>query len=358
MMKRLLCSFALLTVSAAFSLAQAASYQVVTDRSELLERINLLSSDLYKRGRVHVVEISVEAYAQLTFEERKALKPISIEQVQNDFAYSPVKRSEHPLFQSLVSQLSSERMKETVVQLGTYRSRYVGSEGNKQAVDWAIEQFKSFGLETRTECFRYSGGQVCNAIGLKRGSLSNDKYVVMGHIDTVGRAFAGADDNGSGVAGVLEMARLLSAVETKHSIEFVAVNAEEVGIVGSGEYVKNRMLEPQKILAALTLDVIGYNTKNIFTIETYPEHEQLAQDIASYARANTSRMVMVSLHAWGSDHIPFLDQRIPATLTSQDWANHNPCYHRACDTIEKVDFEYLRDLTLVNLAYLIENNVL
>lgn len=341
------------------SSVMAASYQVITDKLPLVDKIKGLSTELYRQGRVHLVELSDESFAGLSTEERQFLRPLTLAQIQNEFSYASKRGSEHPMIPTLLSQMSGEKMRETVAQLGTYRSRYVGSEGNRQAVEWVIEQFKSFGLEVRSECFSTWNGQACNAIAYKPGKTANKKYVVMGHIDTVGRAFAGADDNGSGVAGVLELARILSSQETQYGIEFVAVNAEEIGIVGSNDYVNRQVaLQKDEILAALTMDVIGYNTKNVFTIETYPEHEQLAQDLAAYGRSYTSRQVMVSLHAWGSDHIPFLDQKIPATLTSQDWSNHNPCYHKACDTIEKVDFDYAKDLAVINLAYLTEKTVL
>lgn len=331
----------------------AASYQFVSDKLPIMEKMQSISQDIYKKGRVHLIEISDAHYAGLSAQEKASLRPLRLEQVQNEVSQGTLRKEVNSQVSPLVANLDKEKLKETVVQLGTYKSRYVGTEGNNQAVEWVIEQFKALGLETRTECFRANwNGNACNAIGVKKGK-SDHLYVVMGHIDTVGRAFAGADDNGSGVAGVLEMARILSGHETDATIEFVAVNAEEIGIVGSGDYVKRRVSEgKEKVIAALTMDVIGYNTKNLFTIETYPEHEQLAQDIAALASQYTSRQVMVSLHAWGSDHIPFLDSGIPAVLTSQDWADHNPCYHRACDTIDKVDFDYLRDLTAVNLAYL------
>lgn len=332
----------------------ATSYQVITDKLPLLAKIEGISKDLYKKGRVHLVEMEKKDFLTLSEEERQYLRPMNLEQIQNDFATNPVRQEKDAQISSLVGQIDKEKMREIITHLSTYKTRYVGTEGNAQAVEWVIEQFKALGLETRTECFSagWYADESCNAIGLKKGK-SNKKYVIMGHLDTVGRAFAGADDNGSGVAAVIEMARILMNYETDASIEFVAVNAEEIGIVGSKDYVRRRVSEDKgQVIAALTMDVIGYNTQNVFSIETYPEHEQLAQDMAALGRVYTSRQVLVSLHAWGSDHVPFLDNGIPAVLTAQDWSKHNPCYHKSCDTIDKVDFDYLRDLTSVSLAYL------
>jgi Zn-dependent M28 family amino/carboxypeptidase len=97
------------------------------------------------------------------------------------------------------------------------------------------------GFEIKPICHR---SDACGFIADKKGfEEANKILMVMGHVDSVGEDFAGADDNASGAAVMLEMARLLSTYKNKKTIRFFITNGEEQGLLGSRAYVKNHFGE-------------------------------------------------------------------------------------------------------------------
>lgn len=93
-----------------------------------------------------------------------------------------------------------------------------------------------------------------NVIGIKRGTTKPDEILVVGgHLDSVPFA-PGANDNASGVAAMLEVARLLADVPTARTVHFVAFGAEEVGLLGSDYYARNRAGTK---IGMINLDMVG-----------------------------------------------------------------------------------------------------
>jgi hypothetical protein len=98
------------------------------------------------------------------------------------------------------------------------------------------------------------------------------------------------------------------------------------------------------------MDMIAWNKSGILSLETNIEHKAQAELMARMTSSYTDLIPEINTPAWGSDHAPFVKENIAAILTIEDWSNHNPCYHRTCDTIDRVDFEFARDVIKVNLA--------
>src|SRR5690606_25764060 len=113
---------------------------------------------------------------------------------------------------------------------------------NAQA--WVASQLTSWGYEVEYHTFTLGNGEGTNLYATKVGSVHPDQmYIVSGHLD--GRGGGGAaNDNGSTVSLVLEMARVLSAedVETDISVRFIFWDQEEQGLYGSTSYVSDRRL--------------------------------------------------------------------------------------------------------------------
>lgn len=353
----------LLALAALSCAVYATPFQIITDKQSEINEIEALSYNLEKKGRIHAVEISDRNFNKLSPSTQKALRPIDLKQLKNYNFSLPKGTRLNGDTAVMVEKIKTENLYSIIEHLSTYKSRYVGSQGNKDSVEWVLERFKSYGLETKKECYRAGWYQyeACNAIGVKKATNPNAKtIVVMAHLDTVGKAFAGAEDNGSGVAAVLELARIMRDIPTNMNIEFVAVNAEEIGIVGSNKYVSKIASDGRtdEIHLALTMDVIGYNTDNIYNVETSEAYQEQANRLATYGKLYSTREIIINLSPWGSDHMSFINNGLPGLLSAQDWANHNPCYHKVCDTIDKIDFEYLRDIAKANLAYLLEESTM
>src|SRR5690606_39593226 len=103
-------------------------------------------------------------------------------------------------------------------------------------------------------------GGVDNVIGIKRGGpqavLVSAHYDHLG-VDRQGRVFPGADDNASGAAVLLGLARAAARRSFRHTVLFVAFGAEEAGLVGSGVYVSRPTWPLDRTLAIINFDMVG-----------------------------------------------------------------------------------------------------
>jgi Zn-dependent M28 family amino/carboxypeptidase len=176
--------------------------------------------------------------------------------------------------------------------------------------------------------------------------LANEFVVVGAHFDHLGRGIGneldtdaanqirnGADDNASGTAGVMELARLFAGAPTKRSLVFVAFSGEELGLLGSAKFV-DEALPAGRIQAMVNFDMIG-RLKNdrviIYGTGTATEMPQVV------ARANTVQPLQVSSVPDGfgpSDHSSFYAKDIPVLHFFTDLHED---YHKATDDADKIN---------------------
>jgi hypothetical protein len=190
-----------------------------------------------------------------------------------------------------------------------------------------------------------------NVVGIVPGTdaaLATEFVVIGAHFDHLGRGIGneldtdsvnairnGADDNASGTAGVMELARLFAAAPTKRSLVFVAFSGEELGLLGSAKFV-DEALPAGRIQAMVNFDMIG-RLKNdkliIYGTGTATEMPELV------ARANTVRPLQVSTVPDGfgpSDHSSFYAKDIPVLHFFTDLHED---YHKATDDADKINAE-------------------
>jgi Zn-dependent M28 family amino/carboxypeptidase len=148
-------------------------------------------------------------------------------------------------------------------------------------------------------------------------------------------AAPGAEDNASGCAGVLELARVLTTHPPEGTVLFICYAGEEQGLLGSEDHVADLVAsgDASKVQAMLDLDMIAYTADG--DLDCLLESEAFAQflvDLLADAAAQYSTLrIEISLDAWGSDHVPYLDQGIPALLAIEnDWYQY-PYYHTTDD---------------------------
>ena len=186
-----------------------------------------------------------------------------------------------------------------------------------------------------------------NVVGVLRGSdpARADKFVLVGgHLDGVGTdpdgtVFPAANDNGSGPAVTLEVARVLAAHRAmlQNSVIFVAFAGEEEGLVGS-EYFANHSLttplRPANILAFVNLDVAGCCGDELAASdENFAMHARLANaaDHLGFSFGYTPSV-------GGSDHLSYTRRGVPASILS--WTDFGPL-HTARDTLDTVTPKHL-----------------
>src|SRR5207249_6253135 len=144
---------------------------------------------------------------------------------------------------TVVSRIELARYKAHNKGLTQFGDRMQGTERNRDAIDWLEKQLQSFGYSNvERHRFMSSSGPLENIYATKIGTITpGEMYIISAHMDGRGGGEA-ADDDGSGCAVVLELARVLGMadVQTNRSVRFLFWNNEEFGMDGSGTYAHER----------------------------------------------------------------------------------------------------------------------
>jgi len=144
---------------------------------------------------------------------------------------------------AVVGRLDFGRYKAHIKGLAQFGDRMQGTPRNRDAIDWLEKQLRSFGYtNVERQRFQSGSGPLDNIYATKIGTATpGEMYIVSAHMDGRGRGEA-ADDDASGCAVVLELARVLAMpdVRTNRSVRFIFWNNEEFGMDGSGTYAHDR----------------------------------------------------------------------------------------------------------------------
>src|SRR5258706_6750149 len=144
---------------------------------------------------------------------------------------------------AVAGRLELERYKAHVKGLSQFGDRMQGTQRNRDAIDWIEKQLRSFGYSNvGRHRFMSASGPLENIYATKIGAtMPGEMYIVSAHMDGRGGGEA-ADDDASGCAVVLELARVLGMpdVRTNRSVRFIFWNNEEFGMDGSGTYARDR----------------------------------------------------------------------------------------------------------------------
>jgi len=208
-------------------------------------------------------------------------------------------------------------------------------------------EMESYGLTVELHPFGYQGDTFYNVVGTKLGTTyPGEIYIVGGHYDSVNNG--GADDNASGVALVLEAARVLSRYDSQRTIRFMAYSAEERGLIGSRAYAFSHAAE--NILGMISPDMVAYNNgsgdvnvgcgSGSHTLEA-----NLAQAVWDYGDGLQPQLIgSVS----GSDHYSFEQVGIEGCYFAEPQLT--PVYHTVLDNYDLtsgLDFGFASQLTRI-----------
>jgi len=236
--------------------------------------------------------------------------------------------------------------------LEDFRTRYIYTDSVIEARDWLVQKFESFGYtDVGYETFTYNGWPCYNVVCVKPGTAEPDKVIVIGgHYDSINsesdpNEFApGADDNGSGTAATLELARIFSMVDTKKTIIFVAFSAEEVGLIGSGVMASNLYYSDTDVEFMLNFDMVAYTDDSDpdVTLFSGPFQGYAQAMMDSYDRLGELYPVYAG-SAGNSDHASFADFGYHVAYIQEGDFN-NPGWHTNIDVSTRLDFPYFAKL--------------
>lgn len=299
---------------------------------------------------------------------------------------SPMYGAADPDIAAIVQRVVPDSVDATVRRLVAFGTRFMGSDSNAASSVWMGKKLAGLGypvvfdtfdvnVPRRTystgQTFQISGLKQWNVIAEKRGVLFPDKKVVLGaHYDTIALDRAqsaqdvapGADDNASGVAALLEIARLSQDIDLDVTVVFALWGAEELGLIGSRHYAAEARARSEDIVIMIQVDAIGTQSSlfsNGFSIDTIGPYltqgEALALAATDYSavRAFNGSGGQVRITARGcrcSDHQAFIDQGYPALGVFQYFFNPAPHLNMSNDTLDQVDLGLVVGVTQTALA--------
>lgn len=220
-----------------------------------------------------------------------------------------------------------------------------GNENRALTQKFVIQSLQDAGIEAKLVPYTLGNYTGANVEGTLWGADRSRFIIVSGHMDSVRNR--GADDDGSGTAGFIEAARLLATKGTLPvSIRFVGFDQEELGLIGSRAYV-NQLKSEERILGVVQADMIGYDGNGDFAYHAMDcdraDSKPLTRVVDELNVNLSLGMKKVAACTNRSDHASFWNKNIPALILSENFfgGDNNPCYHQKCDSMDKINKDYL-----------------
>ncbi len=250
------------------------------------------------------------------------------------------------------------------------RDPYIATEGHFYVQQYIRGELGRWG-QVETHEFTVRGGShqnlILNLPGAKPDKAPKDLILIGAHYDAV-PGCPGADDNGTGVAALLELARLLTEAPARYPVRLVAFDMEEYGMLGSKQYAKALKQQGQPLRLMFSLEMLGYCDSRPGSQEYpaglerfYPDRGDFIGLIGNLATIPDLMGLCGQIRKAGvpcqwlpagqygkmipqtrlSDHSPFWDEGYKALMVTDTSFMRNPHYHQASDRIETLNLDFL-----------------
>jgi aminopeptidase-like protein len=271
----------------------------------------------------------------------------------------------------LVEQVSLHTIKGIIQHLTGYSTRFTFSDKTVSAREWIFRQFVTMGYTD----VAYQDFVICDSIQknviCSKAGESNKVLILCAHYDSTARSTVGwdwqrctapgANDNASGVAAMLEIARILKNIDLDYTVRFIAFTGEEQNLSGSRAYAEYALNNAMDITLVINLDEIGYpDTEwNIVIGEDQGNHTPI-KNVASHefalvmAQAAADYTGLTGRYAdiWASDHMPFNSGGYAVIGVCE--AGRYPHSHEVTDTCDKIEINYVGEVTRMVLAAILQ----
>ena len=260
-----------------------------------------------------------------------------------------------------ISEFTGEQT--TIVEGNTVTILNREQANNELAGNYLFERFSALENITVSEQLFNTNGR--NIIATQLGKTNPDAiYIVCAHYDSV--ADFCADDNASGTAAVLEIARILSTQCLDNTIVYALWDEEEIGLLGSQFYANQAAAAGDSILGVLNMDMIGYDGDavgqpgdNEFDIDfrDIAGSVVMKDDILGVLNAYSFDLNVIEVNpgTTASDHSSFWNQGYSAVLVGESWETNDqtPFYHSSQDRFATLDLPYLHEMVKLVTGYMV-----
>ncbi|HYT60368.1 MAG TPA: M28 family peptidase [Haliangiales bacterium] len=281
-----------------------------------------------------------------------------------------------PQVSKSLAAVAEEELRGWVERLAVPRHFEREPEENKNTAVWIAAQFQSWGYPVELQ------GSWWNVVALPKNA-SGPLVLVCAHYDSVGGC-AGADDNASAVAAMLGCAKACAAVSPRPDVGFVSFNREEDGMLGSQDFVQWLASSSIQVKYVHVLEMVGYASDEAGSQRIPPGLPVRVSDQGNFLALLANRksyrvldalLVRASTYLPGfpaiglrvsaglekffpvllrSDHAPFWQRRMPATLWTDTSEFRNPFYHQPGDKPHTLNYRFLLSVTQLLVASVLE----
>jgi hypothetical protein len=279
--------------------------------------------------------------------------------------------------EALLNTITEAQLREWVERISVPRHFRVEPAQNRATASWLVSVFESLGYKTERQ------GEYANIVACPKRPFE-EVILVGAHYDSVPTC-PGADDNASAVAAMLACAAACSLWHPALPVVFVAFNCEEDALAGSQDFVTSYLPGARfRIRCAHVLEMVGYASSEPGSQRVPPglpvkisdradflgllanrRSKSLLDFIMRTAATYTPHLPVTGLKTslglekhfpvlLRSDHAPFWEQDVAAVMWTDTSEFRNPNYHRHTDTPETLDYAFLRSVTQLLGAVIIE----
>lgn len=281
------------------------------------------------------------------------------------------------MVEELLNQVSTDRIRQHIHSLEGIRHPTAAPQALERAASYIRTSFESLNYPVEAQSFDVDGVEFSNIIATRTGArLPEERWLAIAHYDTV-QDSPGADDNASGVAALLELARLLEPFDFGRTVQFAAVNLEErqkegpleqSGLFGSRALAAEAEKQNWKISGVVVFESIAFAGKQIVQTTPaslplkLPEYGDFLGVIGNQASSDLVTALMQAVERYGiglpifplvvpgngemlqdtrrSDHAPFWDRGFKAVMLTDTANFRNPHYHKPTDTLETLNIPF------------------
>jgi len=265
----------------------------------------------------------------------------------------------------ILQEINADSIRYFIQSLQDFGTRFLMASNRDSVADWIKNEFMRFGMsDVQIDSFQYSGTWQYNVIATISGITDPSKvYIVGGHHDSYSSGnpwvyAPGADDNGSGTAATLEIARAILATgyQPEATMKFITFAAEEYGLHGSHDYAQKAQAAGMDIALMINHDMISYTTGSpgnwrvSFNYYTGSEYflniaSQLLQNYTTLLGSNGTQ------NASFSDSYSFYIRGFPAFYFEE--YNFSPYYHSPNDVISNYNMDFCAEVIKASAALLV-----
>jgi len=293
----------------------------------------------------NVRKIIIIIIALILFIQPSIFISLASKEASNIKSQIQIKTDNHPNIIEMIESVNNTILESYIQEIEKFGPHPTGSDSIVDVEEYLFNELSSMNVSVKKDSWvnkKYSGN---NIVATQTGKQDSGIIIVCAHYDTV-TISPGSDDDGSGVASVLMMAKIMSEYSFNATIKFILFSGEELGLLGSLSYAEKAKENDENIIGVLALDKIGYAKKfkdgKIIRHHADSNSEWMI-DIGEDISKKYFNEIGLELTKYpfdpSSDHRAFVENGFCGSNLVENALNPN--YHTSEDLLEHMNISYL-----------------